>query len=213
VSLAADEDREQDVAAELRTEPDHPAFLWSLRLIGNDAHDFSSTPDIEQITGYRRETFQGRDVFRWPDGLWFQMVHPADREVYLAGWARLQRGEQMQAEHRIVGAENRERWVISRVIPEPDKKGLRIAGIVTDITHRKYAEEEYSRLQAGLQTSAQEWRLMFDAVESPILILDTDARVMRMNRAARQLLEKSDEEVQGIAVEAVGLGKLWQIAA
>src|SRR5215831_10533146 len=206
VFLAADEDREQDVAAELRAEPDHPAFLWSLRLNGSDAHDFSSTADIEQITGYSRETFHGRDVFRWPDGLWFQLVHPADRDLYMAGWARLQRGEQMRAEHRIVGAEGRQRWVISRVIPEPDKKSLRIAGIVTDITHRKYAEEEHSRLQAGVQASAQEWRLMFDAVESPILILDTDACVKRMNRAARKLLGKTDEEVRGIAVEAVGPG-------
>ena len=82
-----------------------------------------------------------------------------------------------------------------------------------DITARKRAEEEQLQLQAALQKSALEWRLTFDAVDSPMLLLDSQCRVIRLNRAARDLSGKSYWEVKGHPVDEVGASQPWQKAA
>jgi PAS domain S-box-containing protein len=56
-----------------------------------------------------------------------------------------------------------------------------------DVTGRKEAEDVQHRLQEQVQRSADEWRATFDAVESPLLLVDPAGRVKRLNRAARDL--------------------------
>jgi PAS domain S-box-containing protein len=57
----------------------------------------------------------------------------------------------------------------------------------TDITSRKRIEEERVRLQTVISRSALEWRLTFDSIPSPLLLLGTEGRIIRMNEAARVL--------------------------
>src|SRR5262249_50767155 len=82
-----------------------------------------------------------------------------------------------------------------------------------DISDKKRADEEQRQLQAALQKSALEWRLTFDAVESPMLLLDGQCRVVRLNRAARDLSGKSYWEVKGHIVDEIGPRQPWQKAA
>jgi PAS domain S-box-containing protein len=82
-----------------------------------------------------------------------------------------------------------------------------------DITDKKRTEEEQLQLQAALQKSALEWRLTFDAVDSPMLLLDSQCRVVRLNRAARDLSGKGYWEVKGHAVDEIGPRQPWQKAA
>src|SRR5262249_16523128 len=82
-----------------------------------------------------------------------------------------------------------------------------------DISDRKRAEEEQSQMQAALQKSALEWRLTFDAVDSPMLLLDGQCRVVRLNRAARDLSGKSYWEVKGHIVDEIRPRQPWQKAA
>jgi PAS domain S-box-containing protein len=82
-----------------------------------------------------------------------------------------------------------------------------------DITDKKRADEEQLQLQAALQKSALEWRLTFDAVDSPMLLLDSQCRVVRLNRAARDLSGKSYWEVKGHMVDEIGPRQPWQKAA
>jgi PAS domain S-box-containing protein len=82
-----------------------------------------------------------------------------------------------------------------------------------DITDRKRTEEEQLQLQAALQKSALEWRLTFDAVDAPMLLLDSQCRVIRLNRAARDLSGKSYWEVKGHIVDEIGPKEPWQKAA
>jgi PAS domain S-box-containing protein len=82
-----------------------------------------------------------------------------------------------------------------------------------DITDKKRADEEQLQLQAALQKSALEWRLTFDAVDSPMLLLDSQCRVIRLNRAARDLSGKSYWEVKGHLVDEIGPRQPWQKAA
>jgi PAS domain S-box-containing protein len=78
-----------------------------------------------------------------------------------------------------------------------------------DITERRQAEEKQSRLREMVTRSAHEWRATFDAVDSPILILDRDARVRRPNQAARRLADLPYAAIMGAHVSRLGSGPLW----
>lgn len=64
-----------------------------------------------------------------------------------------------------------------------------------------------------LAATALEWRVTFDSVESPILVLNVDGRVRRLNRAAMELAGKPYPALLGEPVASLGPGKLWQALA
>jgi signal transduction histidine kinase len=66
--------------------------------------------------------------------------------------------------------------------PDRDETGAIVGatGVAVDVTVRQ-------RLQEQVQRAAEEWRATFDAVQSPLLLLDDGGLVKRLNRAARDL--------------------------
>ena len=104
-------------------------------------------------------------------------------------------------------------WALFNADPQVDAEGRVRNVIVTfsDITERRKAEDEQRRLQDAVMASAVDWTLTFDAVESPILILDGDSRVRRLNAAARALAGL-DTYQQGIGrpIAALGTGEPWR---
>ena len=86
--------------------------------------------------------------------------------------------------------------------------------VIPDLLRAKVSVfAELYRLQAAIQKSALEWQLTFDTIESPILILDLSGMVIRLNRAAKELLGNSYQESIGRTVEVLGSGQPWQKAA
>jgi PAS domain S-box-containing protein len=81
-----------------------------------------------------------------------------------------------------------------------------------DITERRRTEEVQRQLQERLQRSADEWKGTFDAVGSPILILDDASAVKRLNRAARDLWGAPFETIVGSQV-ASRRGEPWATIA
>ncbi|HYX23840.1 MAG TPA: ATP-binding protein [Thermoanaerobaculia bacterium] len=64
-------------------------------------------------------------------------------------------------------------------------------------------------LQALISRSALEWRLTFDALEFPLLLLEMDGRIVRMNEAARALAGVTFEEAIHRLLEVLGPGQPW----
>lgn len=64
-----------------------------------------------------------------------------------------------------------------------------------------------------LAVAALDWRVTFDSVESPILVLDADARVHRLNRAAMELAGEPFSAILGRPVASLGSGELWPAVA
>jgi signal transduction histidine kinase len=67
-----------------------------------------------------------------------------------------------------------------------------------------------------LTKAALDWRVTFDSVESPMLVLDVDGRVHRLNRAAKELASKPYYALVGESVASVGPGGgrgLWPALA
>jgi len=85
-------------------------------------------------------------------------------------------------------------------------------GTAEDITERKRVEETAGELRGVLQKAAMEWELTFDSMEAPILIVDADGRIARLNRAARELAGASVDLV-GRVVAEMGPGQPWEKAS
>jgi signal transduction histidine kinase len=64
-------------------------------------------------------------------------------------------------------------------------------------------------LQALISRSALEWRLTFDALDFPLLLLEMDGRIVRMNEAARALAGVAFEAAIHRLLEVLGEGQPW----
>ncbi|HSS51534.1 MAG TPA: ATP-binding protein [Thermoanaerobaculia bacterium] len=64
-------------------------------------------------------------------------------------------------------------------------------------------------LQALISRSALEWRLTFDALDFPLLLLEMDGRIVRMNEAARALAGVTFEAAIHQLLEVLGEGQPW----
>ena len=67
--------------------------------------------------------------------------------------------------------------------------------VVRDITQRKRLEAEQLKLQETIRKSASEWRITFDAITHPVILLEIDGRIIRVNEAARELAGLTYEQV------------------
>jgi PAS domain S-box-containing protein len=83
-----------------------------------------------------------------------------------------------------------------------------------DVTAEREAQAERARLQAAVEQAATEWQRTFDAVEQPLVVFDTDLRVVRLNRrAAAMVAGPSDGEVRGRHASEIGTREPWLTAA
>ena len=85
--------------------------------------------------------------------------------------------------------------------------------IATDVTDRKLLDEEQKRMHASIQQSAIEWRQTFNAMDFPVLIVDLEGRIRRLNKAAQEIAGGDKEEIIGREVAQAGSGQPWQKAA
>jgi PAS domain S-box-containing protein len=60
--------------------------------------------------------------------------------------------------------------------------------IVEDVTDRREAERQSTRLHADITTAAALWRSTVDALQSPVVVLDGSDGIFRLNRAAASAL-------------------------
>jgi diguanylate cyclase (GGDEF)-like protein/PAS domain S-box-containing protein len=105
--------------------------------------------EIIYISSATRELF-GRppqDFIAHP-ALWFDCVHPEDRNAVRQASKRLIAGEPIDMEYRIVHRDGSVRWVHNRArfIPPRGMQEARVDGIVSDITERKRQEAKILRL-------------------------------------------------------------------
>ena len=96
------------------------------------------------------------------------------------------------SEYRIIRPSGEVRWVsdLGQVFFDKTGKPLRMIGIIQDITERKRAEE-------ALRESEEKLRLLFDEAPVGYHEVDTEGRVIRINRTELDLLGYSLEDVIG----------------
>lgn len=107
----------------------------------------------EAVTGYRPEDYEADSY------LWFNMVHPEDREAVLRSVDRiLSGGEAEPLEHRILRRNGSERWVRHTPVPRRDAKGRLVGydGLIKDITERRLAEQGRRAMERKVQEAREQ---------------------------------------------------------
>ncbi len=82
--------------------------------------------------------------------------------------------------------------------------------LANDVSERAQVETERMQLHIEIEKSAVEWQMTFDAIESPVLILDGEDCITRLNYAAKQLAGGAD--VVGRTIGGLGSSTIWQTA-
>jgi PAS domain S-box-containing protein len=99
-----------------------------------------------QISGLSKEEAMGTG--------WLSAVYSEDKEELRNGWNKAtQTHNSSQSEYRFVRHDGTMVWVIGQAIPKMNNKNIIVGyvGTITDITERKRAEEEITKLNAELE--------------------------------------------------------------
>ncbi len=116
--------------------------LWSAEIdTEGQVRNRYVSPVIETITGRTAEYF-AEGPHRWRE-----MVVPEDRERWDRNRTRLRGGQSTVEEYRILRPDGSVRWLrdSARANRATDGSSLRLHGVISDITERRFAEEERDR--------------------------------------------------------------------
>lgn len=159
-------------------------------------------------TGYGREELLGQNLRLLESG-----AHPP--EFYDEFWRHILGGKVWRGtfiNRRKDGTLYHEEKAVTPIRSE-DGQVTHFVATGRDITERMGVEEAQARVRQVIARSAREWRATFDAVDSPILVLDSEAKIMRPNRAARDLAGAPYASLVGAPVQDLGTGALWRAMA
>ncbi len=115
---------------------------------------------------------------------WARRVHPDDLPQLEQRIPEiLKKGQDLHAEHRVLGCNDEVRWVESwgRFTPDEEGRPIRYFGVMADITERKNIEQ-------SLRDSEERLRLALDAAEMGIWEWDVKAGTYRWNDQTFRLL-------------------------
>ncbi|MBG0813380.1 PAS domain S-box protein [Planomonospora sp. ID82291] len=99
-------------------------------------------------------------------------VHPDDRTAYDAFVARLRAAQPAEIECRVVGVDDRTRWIWIRALPRREGRRLFIDGISSDVTERRRLATERERLLLQEQRQVKRLRQL-DAMKDELMAVVT----------------------------------------
>jgi len=124
-----------------------------------------------------------------------ETIHPEDRPAVEANQSRQAGGEPVHMEYRILRPDGEVRWILDRCFPIPNGGRILSAGVASDITERRLAEE---RRRAG----EERYRLLLQSVvDYAIFTIDRDGIVTSWPAGAEAVYGWSAEEIAGRSVD------------
>src|SRR5262249_11988479 len=142
---------------------------------GADAPTTYVNAHTETMLGYTREEWLA------DPGLWFELLHPDDRERVIAANTLFEaEGGFFREEYRLLARAGRTVWVREETVLSVGERGEPDywQGISIDISAEKAAE-------AAMAASAQQFQLLFDSNPHPMWVYDAETwRFLAVNDAA-----------------------------
>ncbi|MDO8343327.1 MAG: PAS domain S-box protein [Cellvibrio sp.] len=110
--------------------------------------------------GYERIWGRSCELLYENPAAWLEPIHPDDKPSLIKALTNQALGHYHQ-EYRIIRPDGNIRWIEDRAFPIRDKNGdvYRIAGVATDITHRKHIEQRLRQQESRLHQAARIARL------------------------------------------------------
>jgi PAS domain S-box-containing protein len=149
--------------------------------------------EMFRIIGYAPSEFEPRNQ------IWFDAVHPDDAEAMREAFAHnLEHGDEFQRQYRVVWPDGTVRWVESQGRCERDHQGRAtwLMGVISDVTHRKHAEEAMLRAEklavAGRLAAsvAHEINNPLEAVTNLLYLITMSGAVEETHAYARNALDE-----------------------
>ena len=100
-----------------------------------------ANPALESLTGYSLEDFQANPQ------LLIEIVHPDDREKFVAELKRVIEEKWVELDHRIIRRDGAVRWIHKRFWFTPNEERNIISGLFIDVTDRRLAAEQADQLK------------------------------------------------------------------
>jgi diguanylate cyclase (GGDEF)-like protein len=167
--------------------------------------------------GPHRDALAGGHVAGGAEGdrLWESLVHPGDRELWLAAVARLVEGRPIELEYRMVGLDGVERTVLDRLRPRREADGtLYYDGATGDITERRRLEDELRLARSAAELQARTDALTGTHNRRHFSEIVADALAAEPGRCGLLLLDADHfKQVNDVHGHIVGDAVLVELAA
>ena len=164
-----------------------------------------ASPAYEAIWGRPLE-----GIYQNPDD-YIENILPEDQALILAVNEKVLLGEKTEAEYQVRRPDGIMRWVWDRSFPIFDKNGnlVRIAGVSTDITDLKIAQQALQDLNRSLEKRVEErtadvrqseatYRALFENSNDGIFIMSPEGVELSANQRALDMLGYSQHEWHSI---------------
>jgi PAS domain S-box-containing protein len=176
---------------------------WAAVVLGEDGSVAWAGPALERLLGFTAEEVAGRALR--------ELVHPRDQALLGDRVSLAPQGTLLRLRQRGGG------WRVCEVCPAAPAAGAggESGGAVLWVRPTGPLDGQparQDRLREVLNRAAKEWQLTFDSIESPILLVDGEGRLRRLNRAAMQLSGATYQACLGRRVEEIGPGQPWRAA-
>ncbi len=164
-----------------------PDMLFRYRLQDSPGFEYVS-PSAATLTGYEADEFYANPA------LALTLIHPEDAPVVADA---VRSTAVCRVVVRWITRERRVLHVDLRTSPILDRDGSTIAveGIARDVTERVEAQATTERLLEENRRRAAEMSAVLDSMADGVVVTDASGRVLRVNRAARALLDVTAEEI------------------
>jgi PAS domain S-box-containing protein len=172
--------------------------LWSAEVDGKGQWSYRYvSPVVAKITG------QPPDYFLAGIQRWWSVLHPEDRPRWEKALVRLRSGQSSQEEYRVIWPDGSQRWIRDSVMVSrgSDGQGLRLDGVVTDITERKRAD-------AALREGEERLARIVETNADGITLVDLEGRITFANAAAEKIFGLPRDEIQQLSFK----DRPWKIA-
>ena len=167
-----------------------PAVVYTIGIAESTEMHYVS-PQIKDLLGYSQQEYVADpDLLR-------KRLHPDDRErVAAEGVASYATEGPFWIEYRMIRRDGAVVWVRDecRFVRDENGEPLAIQGVISDITERKRTQEELKKSEDSYHS------LIDDVIDSPrvgIFILDSDFKVVWMNRPLEEYFGIRREDVVG----------------
>jgi PAS domain S-box-containing protein len=162
-----------------------------------DAIVWEANAETRQFTYVSRRAVEmlGYPLERWysEPGFWESLLYPEDREAAVRRYRDGARsGGSYESEYRMVAADGRIVWVRDLVSVKACARGIRMRGVMANISRQREAEEEREQALKQLTDERALLRAVVEQMPEGVVVVDAPSgRLLMANRHAEMLLHSS----------------------